>query len=412
MNITAELLFALYDFIEKDFNEKLDYLDEISKKLNKSTDELIKQIKEIVSHDLYSERKDKDLTLSVESIKTLFNTFLEYYKKCKEVQYHFILSEFQEADLSRIKTISLKDYYISCASDMLRLYKKNECKEINNFFLYSKKGKYIKLYDMEINFPEPENSINDILEIYKNIIIVLFINFIFVFKIENNTFNMINSTRERFKLVKCGKYENTKILVGSKGNLLIFEKNYNFSLQKIANYDFGENYRKNYYFFNKMIVVNNNISIRIFSIDKKLKLTNIKKEFKIHKNKRYKICYMKKFNMFVLLENYLIKKKIILTDFDKIYDEKKVSNNANFIQEFSENHEFWLLLLEELSKYKVENNELKLIFNVKINKNDFFQDHFHNLQISDKLYFITGMNGFIIYEYEQNDEKNSIDAHD
>ena len=121
---------------------------------------------------------------------------------------------------------------------------------------------------------------------------------------------------------------------------------------------------------------------------------------------------MKKFNMFVLLENYLTKKKIILTDFDKIYDEKKISNNANFIQEFSENHEFWLLLLEELCKYKVENNELKLIFNVKINKNDFFQDHFHNLQISDKLYFITGMNGFTIYEYEQNDEKNSIDAHD
>ena len=95
MNITAELCFALYDFIEKDFNEKLDYLDEISKKLNKSSDELIKQIKEIVSHDLYSERKDKDLTLSVESIKTLFNTFLEYYKKCKEVQYLFILSNFK-----------------------------------------------------------------------------------------------------------------------------------------------------------------------------------------------------------------------------------------------------------------------------------------------------------------------------
>ena len=103
------------------------------------------------------------------------------------IPFYFI--EFQEADLSRIKTISLKDYYISCASDMLRLYKKNECKEINKFFLYSKKGKYIKLYDMKINFPEPENSINDILEIYKNIIIVLFINFIFVFKVENNTFN-------------------------------------------------------------------------------------------------------------------------------------------------------------------------------------------------------------------------------
>ena len=78
----------------------------------------------------------------MESIKTLFNTFLEYYKKCKEVQYHFILSEFQEADLSRIKTISLKDYYISCASDMLRLYKKNECKEINKFFLFKKRKIY------------------------------------------------------------------------------------------------------------------------------------------------------------------------------------------------------------------------------------------------------------------------------
>ena len=406
MEITAELCVAIYDFLEKEFNERLDYLEEISKKLNINTDELIKQVKEIVSNDLYSQRKDKDLTLSVESIKILLSTFLDNYKICKELEYHFFLSKIGNDDLSKIKTISLKDYYISCASDMLRLYKKDECKEINTFYIYWNKGKYINLYNMKIDFPEEENYINDILEIYNNIIIVLFINYIFLFKIENNNFNMIFSRSERFKLIKCAKYDSTKILVGSEGNLLIFEKMHNFSLQKIAKYDFRENIRKSYYFFNNMIVVDNNLSIRIFSIDKKFKLTNIKKEFIINKNKLYKICYIKKYNMFILLENYLTGKKIILTDFDKIYDEKKLSIDANFIQEFSENDDFWILMLKEFCKYKVENNKLKLIFNFKIKKIDRFQEHFHILQISDKLYFITGMNGFIIYESEQNDEQN------
>ena len=406
MKITAELCVAIYDFLEKEFNERLDYLEEISKKLNINTDELIKQVKEIVSNDLYSQRKDKDLTLSVESIKILLSTFLDNYKICKELEYHFFLSKIGNDDLSKIKTISLKDYYISCASDMLRFYKKDECKEINTFYIYWNKGKYINLYNMKIDFPEEENYINDILEIYNNIIIVLFINYIFLFKIENNNFNMIFSRSERFKLIKCAKYDSTKILVGSEGNLLIFEKMHNFSLQKIAKYDFRENIRKSYYFFNNMIVVDNNLSIRIFSIDKKFKLTNIKKEFIINKNKLYKICYIKKYNMFILLENYLTGKKIILTDFDKIYDEKKLSIDANFIQEFSENDDFWILMLKEFCKYKVENNKLKLIFNFKIKKIDRFQEHFHILQISDKLYFITGMNGFIIYESEQNDEQN------
>lgn len=408
MNITAELCITLYDFTQKDIYEQFEYLDEIPKKLNMSIDDFIKHIKEIDSNNLYSKRKDKDLTIRDDLIKSLFNDFLKYYKFCHELKYQFFLSQFNDTDLAKIKTISLKDYYISCASDMLRLYKKNECQEINKFFLYSNKGKYINLYDMKINFPEQENYINDILEIYKNSIVVLFINYIFEFKIESNNFNMISSRRERYKLVKCAKYDKSTILVGSEFNLMIFEKMDNFSLQKIANYDLGNNYRKNFYFFNKMIVVNNNVSIQIFSFDKKYKLTNIKKEFIIKKNKRYKICYMKKINMFVLLENYFLLKKLILTDFDKVYEEKKISINANFIQEYSENDEFWILLLESFCKYKIENNEFKLIFNVKIKKSECYQDHFHILKISENLYFITGMNGFTIYEYDQKDEIKSI----
>ena len=52
MIITKELVISLYDYTRKDIDEKFDYLDEITKKLNISTEEFITQIKEIDSKNL------------------------------------------------------------------------------------------------------------------------------------------------------------------------------------------------------------------------------------------------------------------------------------------------------------------------------------------------------------------------
>ena len=128
MIITKELCIDLYEFLQiKDNIKKSEYLDKISAKLNISIDNLIEQIKEINSKQLFLEKKDKDLNLSEDSIKTLFSLFLDNYKSFSKLIFFFEFSRCNEEDLSRIKTIELKDYYISCASDNLRLYKKEEC---------------------------------------------------------------------------------------------------------------------------------------------------------------------------------------------------------------------------------------------------------------------------------------------
>ena len=59
MIITKELVISLYDYTKKDIENKFDYLDEITKKLNISTEEFITQIEEIVSQNLYLEKKKK-----------------------------------------------------------------------------------------------------------------------------------------------------------------------------------------------------------------------------------------------------------------------------------------------------------------------------------------------------------------
>ena len=183
-------------------------------------------------------------------LDTLFKLFLEHYTLSNELKRHFILSEYIEEDMSKIKTIELKKYYISAASDQLKLYKKNELPQEDSFLLPAKNRIYINLYEMDINFAQPENYINDMLEISDNLLIVLFINLIFLFNIENNEFNMIKLLQERYKLVKCCKYDKTKIMIGSEKNLLVYEILDNFALQKIAIIELGIEYRKNYYFFN------------------------------------------------------------------------------------------------------------------------------------------------------------------
>ena len=405
MIITTELVISLYEFIKIEIVAKFDYLDEITKKLNLTTEEFIIQIKEIVSKKLYLERKDKDLDVSESFLQNLFNLFLENYNLYDELRANFILSQFSEEDLGKIKTIELKNFYISVIADQLRLYNKKEFVKDDNILLNKKNGIIINLYDMHIDFAEPENYINDMLEVSDKLIIVLFINLMFLFNIENNNFNLIKFIKEKYKLVKCCKFDKAKILIGTENNLLIYEILDNYVLQKIAIIEFGVNLRKNYYFFNKIIVVNNKETIQLFSIDKKFKLTKIKKDYIINKNTRIKICYIKKINKFVLLENCLLaRKKLILTDFDKVYDEIKVSTKANYIQEFSQNDEFLLLFIDNFSKYKIENNKFKLIFSVKINRKDKFLDNFHILNISDDWYFITGYTGYIIYKYDKKDE--------
>ena len=204
----------------------------------------------------------------------------------------------------------------------------------------------------------------------------------FLFNIENNIFNVIKYIKENYKLLKCSKYDKTKIIIGSEKNLLIYEILDNFILQKITIIELGNIYRKNYYFFNKIIVVDDNETIQLFSINKNFKVKKIKKDYIIKNNLRIKICYIKKINMFVLLENCLTIKKLILTDFIEVYDEIKISYKANYIQEFSQTDEFLLLFFESLSKYKIENNKFKLIFTVKIDKNGKFPGHDHIMQIS------------------------------
>ena len=404
MIITTELVISLYEFIKIEIVAKFDYLDEITKKLNLTTEEFIIQIKEIVSKKLYLERKDKDLDVSESFLQNLFNLFLENYNLYDELRANFILSQFSEEDLGKIKTIELKNFYISVIADQLRLYNKKEFVKDDNILLNKKNGIIINLYDMHIDFAEPENYINDMLEVSDKLIIVLFINLMFLFNIENNNFNLIKFIKEKYKLVKCCKFDKAKILIGTENNLLIYEILDNYVLQKIAIIEFGVNLRKNYYFFNKIIVVNNKEAIQLFSIDKKFKLTKIKKDL-INKNTRIKICYIKKKKKFVLLENCLLaRKKLILTDFDKVYDEIKVSTKANYIQEFSQNDEFLLLFIDNFSKYKIENNKFKLIFSVKINRKDKLLDNNHILQISEDFYFIAGFTGNIIYKYDKKDE--------
>ena len=199
MIITKELVISLYDYTKKDIENKFDYLDEITKKLNISTEEFITQIEEIVSQNLYLEKKEKDLNVSESVLDTLFKLFLEHYTLSNELKRHFILSEYIEEDMSKIKTIELKKYYISAASDQLKLYKKNELPQEDSFLLPAKNRIYINLYEMDINFAQPENYINDVLEISDNLVIVLFINLIFLFNIENNEFNMIKLLQERYK---------------------------------------------------------------------------------------------------------------------------------------------------------------------------------------------------------------------
>ena len=409
MIITKELVISLYDYTKKDIENKFDYLDEITKKLNISTEEFITQIEEIVSQNLYLEKKEKDLDVSESVLDTLFKLFLEHYTLSNELKRHFILSEYIEEDMSKIKTIELKNYYISAASDQLRLYIKNELPQEDSFLLPAKNRIYINLYEMDVNFAQPENYINDMLEISDNLLIVLFINLIFLFNIENNKFTMIKLLREKYKLVKCCKYDKRKIMIGNEKNILIYEILDNFVLQKIAIIELGIKYRKNYYFFNKIIMVNTYESILLFSIDKKFQLTKIKKDYIIPKYTRIKVCYMKKINMFVLLKNTLGKHSLILTDFENIYDEVMAPLYACNIQEYSKTDEFLLLFLEHFGKYKIENNKIKLIFLVKIKCNNNFKDFIHIKQISDDKYFITGMSGYLIYRYDKNDEKDLID---
>ena len=104
-----------------------------------------------------------------------------------------------------------------------------------------------------------------------------------------------------------------------------------------------------------MIIINDKKCIKVFSIDKKFKLSNIKYDYIIRKYTRIKLCYMIKLDIFVLLEQSLSRYKLILTDFDKIYDEIIISYSSLNIQEFSKNDEFLVLHLEHFSKYKIEN---------------------------------------------------------
>ena len=159
---------------------------------------------------------------------------------------------------------------------------------------------------------------------HKNDFKFIIFNFIFIFRIENNDFNRINLIKEKYYLLKCSKYDNKKIIVGSTSNLLIYQKNNAYSLQKAAKIRIWINII-NYYFFNKMIVINDKKCIKVFSIDKKFKLSNIKYDYIIKKYTRIKLCYMIKLDIFVLLEQSLSRYKLILTDFDKIYDEIIIS---------------------------------------------------------------------------------------
>ena len=106
MLITKELILYIYNYIEiKDIEKRFEYLDEISKKLNISIDNLVSQIKEINSKNLYEEKKEKDLDFSIDTLKSLFDIFLEIYEICQKLKVSFILNEYSYYDLSRIKSI-------------------------------------------------------------------------------------------------------------------------------------------------------------------------------------------------------------------------------------------------------------------------------------------------------------------
>ena len=406
MIITKELLLYMYEYIKiDDIPKKFEYLDEISKKLNINVKNLVEQIKEIDSKNLYEEKKEKDLNFNKDTLKTLFELFIKNYKNCEKIKIMFLLNEYNYYSLGLIKSIVLKDYYISISSDRIRLYKKENNYENNSFYRLGKE-KYIDLYGMNINFHLDEMSINDILEISNNVIIVLFINFIFIFNIENDNFNMIKYIKENKMLLKCSKY-NEKIMICSTSDLIIYEKKDDFSLQKVTNIKIGKIIVCSY-FFNNIIVTNDKKYIRIFSIDKKCKLSKIKNDYFIKNDTRIKICYMKKIKKFILLEDCLCRKKLILTDFDKTFDEIIISSLSHNIQEYSKDDEFLVLELDYFSKYKIENNKFKFVFQIHIIKVDKFQDNDNIFQISDDLYLITGMNVTVIYKYNKKDEVKEI----
>ena len=117
---------------------------------------------------------------------------------------------------------------------------------------------------------------------------------------------------------------------------------------------------------------------------------------------------MKKIKKFILLEDCLCRKKLILTDFDKTFDEIIISSLSHNIQEYSKDDEFLVLELDYFSKYKIENNKFKFVFQIHIIKVDKFQDNDNIFQISDDLYLITGMNVTVIYKYNKKDEVKEI----
>ena len=252
MMITKELIVFLYDFVNtEDLGTKFINFEKFAEKLNIEENNLISQIKEISKKNLYSEKKENDLSISEETIKTLFELFLKEYSTYNQLRHQFLMSIFTDEDISHIKTIDLGGQYISCASSMLRLYKKTECNEVNKYLFYYNKGKYIDLYEFKLGILPQEHYINDLLKICQNEIIVLFINMMLLFKIENDDFKLITLLKERYRLVKCSKYDKNKILVGSDGNILIYQKRDNFSFQKIAKYDLINcPYKKNFYLFN------------------------------------------------------------------------------------------------------------------------------------------------------------------
>ena len=413
MMITKELIVFLYDFVNtEDLGTKFINFEKFAEKLNIGENNLISQIKEISKKNLYSEKKEKDLSISDDLIKSLFELFLKEYSIYNQLRHQFLMSIFTDEDISHIKTIDLGGHYISCASSMLRLYKKTECNEVNKYLFYYNKGKYIDLYEFKLGNLPIDQYINDLLKICRNEIIVLFINMMFLFKIENDDFKLISLIKERYRLVKCCKYDKNKILVGSDGNLLIYEKKNNFSFQKIATYNFLNcPYRKNFYLFNDIIIMNNYKSLKIFSIDKKFKLTKSKNDYSLSKYIRANLCFMKKLDLFILFKRSIIDSKLLLTDFDKIYDDLKLDEYpAVNIQEYSENDEFLILFLKDFKKYKIENNKIKLLFTISITNKDNFHDYLNIKQISNDLYFITGMSGYKIYKYDQKDEKNLIES--
>lgn len=412
MIITKEIILFLYEFVDKkEFDESLYYFEDKIKDLNIDTYEFVINIKNIIKKNLISQSKDKDLNLDDELIKNLLDLFLKKYKIIDDYRCNFVLSLYSIEEMSRIKSIELNNYYLSCASSHLRLYKKEECNEYNKFLLYFNKGKYIDLYELNIKYDLDECYITDILDFGNNQIIVLFINLIFLFKIENDNLIMVKFIKEKYKLIRCHKYGKSNILVGSEGNMVIYEiKNGNY-FQKIVKYDFGNGFRQNYYyFFDKMIIVNNMSFFQIFTYNKIFKLNKLKNDYIISKYKRILICYIKKINKFVLEEFGIGKHKLILTDFDKIYDEIILPEQVVNIQEYSNNDEFIVLLFLSFNKYKIENDKIKLVFSTQIKKKDALQDIFHIMEIPGDKYILTGMNGYMIYKWDKNDEINDVNG--